>query len=224
MLGRDQQATGAGDPATPPAAARGTHGLRSRIPAKRGEQPVHAVRALGGMAAGGGHGPAHQDRLLGQMVGAPSPAAWSGGEDYPNKERIVLVMDNLVAIRPSSRRRRGASPNWRFLHAEARELAQYSGDRTGGAGATGLDRRIPRQLARETGAWQEQRNREAIRVDWRLHHRGRPHQAQVSLPVNFNSGELLGRRTRCTCSRCPLGRCFLRLSPLRSRAACPARR
>ena len=41
-----------GDPATPPAAARGTHGLRSRIPAKRGEQPVHAVRALGGMAAG----------------------------------------------------------------------------------------------------------------------------------------------------------------------------
>ena len=30
---------------------------------KRGEQPVHAVRALGGMAAGGGHGPAHQDRL-----------------------------------------------------------------------------------------------------------------------------------------------------------------
>ena len=37
---RDQQATGAGDPYAPPAAARGTHGLRSRIPA------VHAVRAL----------------------------------------------------------------------------------------------------------------------------------------------------------------------------------
>ena len=33
-----------------------------------------------------------------------------------------------------------------------------------------LDRRIPDQeiLAQETGAWQGQRNREAIRVDWRF--------------------------------------------------------
>ena len=33
-----------------------------------------------------------------------------------------------------------------------------------------LDRRIPSQevLEQETGAWQEQRNREAIRVDWRF--------------------------------------------------------
>ena len=33
-----------------------------------------------------------------------------------------------------------------------------------------LDRRIPGQeiLAQETGAWQGQRNREAIRVDWRF--------------------------------------------------------
>ena len=73
-------------------------------------------------------------------------------EDYPNKERIVLVMDNPVswygagsehpspgvAIRglragggTAHRRTAGDS-----LHAEARELAQYSGDRTGGAGAT----------------------------------------------------------------------------------------
>ena len=48
-----------------------------------------------------------------------------------------------------------------------------------------LDRRIPRQedLARETGAWQATKpggNSSGLA----LHHRGRPHQAQVSLPVN----------------------------------------
>ena len=53
--GRDQQATGAGDPYAPPAAARGSQGLRLRVPAQRGEQPVHAVHTLGGMAAGGGY-------------------------------------------------------------------------------------------------------------------------------------------------------------------------
>ena len=33
-----------------------------------------------------------------------------------------------------------------------------------------LDRRIPDQsvLRREVGAWQQQRNRDAIRVDWRF--------------------------------------------------------
>ena len=33
-----------------------------------------------------------------------------------------------------------------------------------------LDRRIPSKevLGQEAGAWQEQRNREAIRVDWRF--------------------------------------------------------
>ena len=65
-------------------------------------------------------------------------------EDYPDKERIVLVMDNLntppssVAVRGL---RAGGGTAHRpaagdTLHAEARELAQYSGDRTGGAGAT----------------------------------------------------------------------------------------
>ena len=100
-------------------------------------------------------------------------------EDYPNKERIVLVMDNLNTHHPASlyaafepaEALRIAGTAGDPLHAEARELAQYSGDRTGGVLARQcLDRRIPRQedLARETGAWQEQRNREAIRVDWRF--------------------------------------------------------
>ena len=97
-------------------------------------------------------------------------------EDYPNKERIVLVMDNLnthhpaslyAAFEPAEARRiaerleilnigdgqpehpspgvairglraGGGAAHRRTagdsLHAEARELAQYSGDRTGGAG------------------------------------------------------------------------------------------
>ena len=56
------------------------------------------------------------------------------------------------------------------LHAEARELAQYSGDRTGGAGATvpGPPDTQPGRLGVGNGAWQEQRNRAAIRVDWRF--------------------------------------------------------
>ena len=64
-------------------------------------------------------------------------------EDYPNKERIVLVMDNLNTHRLSSlvrglRASGGAAHRptaGDTLQAEARELAEYSGDRTGGAGA-----------------------------------------------------------------------------------------
>ena len=73
-------------------------------------------------------------------------------EDYPNKERIVLVMDNPVSwygagsehpspgVAIRGLRAGGGAAHCRTagdsLHAEARELAQYSGDRTGGAGAT----------------------------------------------------------------------------------------
>ena len=44
-----------------PAAARGTHGLRSRIPAKRGENLFMLFAPLEGWRPN--HGPAHQDRL-----------------------------------------------------------------------------------------------------------------------------------------------------------------
>ena len=49
-----------------------------------------------------------------------------------------------------------------------------------------LDRRIPSQdvLQHETGAWQEQRNLDAIRVHWRFTTGGRPHQTKVPLPIN----------------------------------------
>ena len=49
-----------------------------------------------------------------------------------------------------------------------------------------LNRRIPDQgvLRREAGAWQNQRNRDGIRVDWRFTTRGRPHQIEAPLPIN----------------------------------------
>ena len=62
--------------------------------AQRGEQPVHGVRAAGGVAPGGSDGPAYQSSI---------GRGWSGklvDEDYPDKDRIVLVMDNLNTHHP----------------------------------------------------------------------------------------------------------------------------
>ena len=64
-------------------------------------------------------------------------------EDYADKERIVLVMDNLNTHHPSSlyqafepaEARRIAERLEIHYTPKARELAEYSGDRTGGAGA-----------------------------------------------------------------------------------------
>ena len=49
-----------------------------------------------------------------------------------------------------------------------------------------LDRRIPDQevLRREVEAWQGQRNRGGGASGLALHHRGRPHQTEVALPIN----------------------------------------
>ena len=49
-----------------------------------------------------------------------------------------------------------------------------------------LDRRIGALeiLEQETQAWQAQRNREAIRVDWRFTTVGRPHQTEVPVSIN----------------------------------------
>ena len=99
-------------------------------------------------------------------------------EDYADKERIVLVMDNLNTHHPSSLYQA-------FEPAEARRIAErleihytpkhgswlnIAEIELGVLARQCLDRRIPSQrvLAQETGAWQEQRNRAAIRVDWRF--------------------------------------------------------
>ena len=108
-------------------------------------------------------------------------------EDYPDRERIVLVMDNLNTHHP-------ASLYEAFEPAEARRIAErleihYTPkplatrlDRVAGSwlnmaeielgvlARQCLNRRIPDQgvLRREAGAWQQQRNRDTIRVDWRF--------------------------------------------------------
>ncbi len=98
-------------------------------------------------------------------------------EDYPGKERIVLVMDNLNTHHP-------ASLYQAFEPAEARRIAErleihYTPEHgswlnmaeieLGVLARQCLDRRIPGQvvLEQETKAWQNQRNRDSIRVDWR---------------------------------------------------------
>ena len=99
-------------------------------------------------------------------------------EDYPHKDRIVLVMDNLNTHHP-------ASLYEAFEPMEARRIAErleihctpkhgswldMAEIEIGVMVRQCLDRRIPDQrvLRREVGAWQQQRNRDIIRVDWRF--------------------------------------------------------
>ncbi len=99
-------------------------------------------------------------------------------EDYPDKDRIVLVMDNLNT-------HHAASLYEAFQPAEARRIAQrlefhhtpkhgswlnMAEIELGVLGRQCLDRRIPDRetLGAETGAWQRRRNRDSIRVDWRF--------------------------------------------------------
>ena len=99
-------------------------------------------------------------------------------EDYPDKDRIVLVMDNLNTHHPSSLYEA-------FDPAEARRIAErleihytpkhgswldMAEIEIGVMSRQCLDRRIPdqRTLRREAAAWQDRRNQEAIKVDWRF--------------------------------------------------------
>ena len=99
-------------------------------------------------------------------------------EDYPDKERIVLVMDNLNTHHP-------ASLYEAFEPVEARSIAErleihytprhgswlnMAEIEIGVLARQCLDRRIPDQetLRREVDAWQDQRNRDMARVDWRF--------------------------------------------------------
>ena len=99
-------------------------------------------------------------------------------EDYPDKDRIVLVMDNLNTHHP-------ASLYEVFEPAEARRIAErleihytpkhgswlnMAEIELGVLARQCLDRRIPDQvvLRREVAAWQDPRNRDSVRADWRF--------------------------------------------------------
>ena len=99
-------------------------------------------------------------------------------EDYANRERIILVLDNLNTHRLSSLYEA-------FEPVEARRIAErleihYTPKHGSWLNMAEieldvlsrqcLDRRIPGHeiLERETGAWQGQRNRDAVQVQWRF--------------------------------------------------------
>ena len=99
-------------------------------------------------------------------------------EDYPDKERIVLVMDNLNTHHPSSlyetfdpeearRIARRLEIHYTPKHGIWLNMAEIE---IGVLARQCLDRRIQDQetLRWEVDAWQDQRNRDMARVDWRF--------------------------------------------------------
>lgn len=99
-------------------------------------------------------------------------------EHYPDKRTIVLVMDNLnthklsslyQAFEPAQARRIAERLEIHYTpkHGSWLNMAEIE---IGVMARQCLDRRIESQdaLKREIDAWQQQRNAEAIRVDWRF--------------------------------------------------------
>jgi hypothetical protein len=112
---------------------------------------------------------------------------------YPDAERIVLVQDNLNTHTPASLyeafepaeegagRQAGAAlhpKHGSWLNMAEIELAMLA--------QQCLDRRLADQatLEQEVAAWKASRNRGRSWCQLAVHRRGRPHQAQASLPNN----------------------------------------
>ena len=99
-------------------------------------------------------------------------------QDYPDRERIVLVLDNLntqhlaslyEAFEPAEARRIAERLELHYTPKQGSWLNMAELE-LGVLARQCLDRRIPDQgvLRREAGAWQQQRNRDTIRVAWRF--------------------------------------------------------
>ena len=99
-------------------------------------------------------------------------------EDYPDKERIVPVMDNLnthhpaslyEAFEPGEARRIAERPEIHYTPKHGSWLKLAESELAVLAGQCPA-RRIPGRsvLKHETGAWEEQRNRDGIRAAWRF--------------------------------------------------------
>jgi hypothetical protein len=99
-------------------------------------------------------------------------------EWYPAAERIVLVMDNLSThaaaalyetFEPSEARRLWAKLEVHYTprHGSWLDMAETE---LSALARQCLDRRIPDReaLAREVATWEEERNRIAVKVDWRF--------------------------------------------------------
>ena len=99
-------------------------------------------------------------------------------EDYPDRDRIVLVMDNLdthklssvyEAFEPSEARRIAERPEIHYTpkHGSWLNMAEIE---IGVLARQCLERRIPDRetLRGEVETWQKSRNRDAVRVNWRF--------------------------------------------------------
>ena len=99
-------------------------------------------------------------------------------EDYPDRDRIVLVMDNLnthklsslyEALEPSEARRIAERLEIHYTpkHGSWLNMAEIE---IGVLARQCLERRIPdREILRgEVETWQKSRNRNAVRVNWRF--------------------------------------------------------
>ena len=175
MSGRDQQATGAGYPHTPAGTARAP-GAYDYEYQRNGVSNLFMLYA-----------PLEGWRRV-EVTERRTRTDWAGvvrklvDQDYPDRERIVLVMDNLNTHHPSSlyeafepeEARRIAErleihytpKHGSWLNMAESELAVLA--------RQCLDRRIPNQdvLKHETGAWQGQRNcernRDGVGATWRF--------------------------------------------------------
>ena len=115
-------------------------------------------------------------------------------EDYADRERIVLVMDNLNTHHPSSLYQAFEPPEARRIAErleihytpKPRELAEHGRDRTGGAGPAvpgPPDWRLGNPRTRDpsvAGSTQPRRDSGGLA----FHHPGRPHQTKVPIPIN----------------------------------------
>lgn len=99
-------------------------------------------------------------------------------EHYPEKKKIVLVMDNLnthkvsslyAAFKPEEARRIAERLEIHYTpkHGSWLDMAEIE---IGVMARQCLNRRIPDQntLKREIKAWQDERNKKGIRVNWRF--------------------------------------------------------
>ncbi len=125
-------------------------------------------------------------------------------EDYLDRDRIVLVMDNLnthklsslyEAFEPAEARRIAERLEIHYTpkHGSWLNMAEIE---IGVLARQCLDRRIANQdiLRGEVNAWQNQRNRDVIRVDWRF----TTEDARIKLKSLYPSIQKLCRATR-TC-------------------------
>ena len=170
-----------------PAAPGLSAALRLRIRAQWSEQPVHAVAPLDGWRR-------VEVRERRTKVDWAHVIKKLVDEDYPDRDRIVLVMDNLnthklsslyEAFEPAEARRIAERLEIHYTPKHG-ELVEYGGDRDRCAGLTvpGPTDCQSRHPARRGQCLAESTQPGCDTSGLALHYRGCAHQAKVTLPIN----------------------------------------